>query len=150
MSTLIEGNWLPSADGDQRAVALYWRHYSARPTSTSSRAYLKFTGPGENMVLLTEPCDALYVWRIERFRKDGQGGVNCAVFRNEGPTLSSELIAEADELAWQRWPDVPRHFTYVCDSLIRSVNPGYCFKQAGWRTCGRNKDGRLTILERFP
>jgi hypothetical protein len=27
---------------------------------------------------------------------------------------------------------------------------GYCFKQAGWRACGRNADGRLTILELLP
>ena len=102
------------------------------------------------MALLTEWCDALFVWRHDLVpRLDGQSGCNCTVFRNESDTLSSELIKEADELAWNRWPG-ERHFTYVCDSLIRSVNPGYCFKQAGWRTCGRNKDGRLTILERLP
>jgi hypothetical protein len=32
--------------------------------------------------------------------------VNCAVFRNEGPVLSSDLILEAEELAWGRWPGV--------------------------------------------
>lgn len=71
------------------------------------------------------------------------------MFRNEGAGLSSDLIREADSLAWQRWP-VARHFTYVDDSKIQSRNPGYCFLQAGWRRCGRNADGRLTILEIYP
>jgi len=100
------------------------------------------------MVLLSQCGRALFVWlrnTVERY--DGQTGVNCTVFRNEGAGLSSELIQEADELAWQRWPGL-RHFTYVDDAKIRSSNPGYCFLQAGWRRAGRNMDGRLTILER--
>jgi hypothetical protein len=80
-------------------------------------------------------------------RLDNQTGVNCAVFRNEGAGLSSDLIREADELAWQRWPG-ERHFTYVWDEKVRSRNPGYCFLKAGWQRVGRNKDGRLTLLER--
>lgn len=100
------------------------------------------------MVLLTVTCDALFVWR--KFRSDdGQQGVNCAIFRNEGSVLSSELIKEACDLAWQRWPG-ERLYTYIADAKIRSVNPGACFKFAGWRVCGRNKDGRLTILELVP
>lgn len=38
---------------------------------------------------------ALWVWR--RFKSgDGQEGLNCAVFRNEGAVLSSDLILAAD------------------------------------------------------
>jgi hypothetical protein len=80
---------------------------------------------------------------------DGQRGVMCSVFRNEGAHRSSDLIREACELAWQRWPGA-RLFTYVADAKVRSTNPGYCFQVAGWRKCGRNKDGRLTILELLP
>ena len=29
---------------------------------------------------------------------------------------------------------------------IGSVNPGYCFKKAGWSQVGMNKDGRLILL----
>lgn len=102
------------------------------------------------MVLLTVNCDALFVWlRNTVARFDDQEGINCAVFRNEGSVLSSDLIREADDLAWQRWPGV-RHFTYVADEKIKSVNPGYCFLRAGWQRCGRNANGRLTILERLP
>ena len=89
---------------------------------------------------------ALFVWR--KF-KDGSGqqGINCAVFRNEGPELSSDLIKEADRIAFKKWPE-ERHYTYVNGAKMKGVNPGYCFKMAGWRECGKTKGG-LTILERL-
>jgi hypothetical protein len=144
----IDGNWVGIKDGDPRAVALFNRHYSAR--RGGDRIRYGMSGPGQTMTLLTIRCDALYIWlnnQVERY--DGQVGLNCTIFRNEGPVLSSELILEAEELAWQRWPGI-RLFTYVWDSKVESVNPGYCFKMAGWKTCGRNADGRLTILEKLP
>jgi len=102
------------------------------------------------MVLLTASCDALFVWHHPVMaRLSGQEGVNCTIFRNESPVLSSELIREACKLAWQRWPGA-RLFTYVADAKIRSTNPGACFKKAGWRRCGRNATGKLTILELLP
>ena len=143
----IDGNWIGIHDADPRGIALFQRHYSARHYTNGQRR-TKFVGPGEHMVLLTITGDALFVWR--KFISDAdQIGINCAIFRNEGPVLSSELILEAEELAWQRWPGI-RLFTYVWDSKVESVNPGYCFKVAGWKTCGRNADGRLTILEKLP
>ena len=144
----IDGNWVGIKDGDPRAVALFNRHYSAR--RGGDRIRYGMSGPGQTMTLLTVQCDALYIWlnnQVERY--DGQVGLNCTIFRNEGPILSSELILEAEALAWQRWPGI-RLFTYVWDSKVESVNPGYCFKMAGWKTCGRNADGRLTILEKLP
>lgn len=146
---MIDGNWLLSHKADQRAIGIYERHYSARHYA-DGRKRRQFCPPGETMVLLTATCDALFVWvrnRVERY--DHQGGVNCTVFRNEGGVLSSELIREACDLAWRRWPGA-RLFTYVADGKIRSTNPGACFKKAGWKRCGRNADGRLTILERLP
>lgn len=38
--------------------------------------------------------------------------------------------------------------TYVWDSKIASVNPGFCFKMAGWRAIGRSADGRKTLLHK--
>ncbi len=122
------------------------------------------------MVLLTVDTRALFVWHhmMDPDERDALGidkrreqrgntpskycggkervGVMCSVFRNEGLVLSSTLILEAMDLAWQRWPG-QRLFTYVWDAKVKSVNPGYCFKIAGWKVCGRNKDGRLTMLE---
>ena len=144
----IDGNWIGIKDGDPRAVGLFNRHYSVR--RGGDRIRYGMSGPGESMTLLTLRCDALFIWlynKVERY--DGQEGLNCTVFRNEGVILSSQLILEAEALAWRRWPG-KRLFTYVWDAKVASVNPGYCFKKAGWKPCGRNADGRLTILEKLP
>jgi len=61
--------------------------------------------------LLTVHCDALFVWR-KFLSADRQVGVNCAIFRNESPILSSTLILEAERLAHARWP-AERLYTYV-------------------------------------
>lgn len=152
---MIDGNWLAVRDGDARARALYLRHYSSKksrgdnPTGFVYGNHARFIGPGEHLVMLTHDARALFSWRAQRYRQDGQQGIECTIFRNEGAGLSSELIREACELAWLRWPG-ERLYTYVEDSKVASANPGYCFLMAGWRRCGRNADGRLTILERLP
>jgi hypothetical protein len=148
MSTMVAGHWLSVTKSDPRLVAMYAAHYSAAKNSATKDSWLRsgITGPCESMALLTEQCDAAFVWTLERVRHDGQDGVNCAVFRNTGAALSSDLIREADDLAWQRWPNEFRHFTYVDGSKVRSSNPGCCFLKAGWRRCGVSKGG-LLILE---
>ena len=145
MLSIVPGTWIAVSDGDARARALYLRHYSCRHYADNRRRTI-FVGPGEKMVLLTLECDALFVWR-KFISDDGQDGVNCAVFRNEGPKLSSALVLEAEQLAWQRWPN-ERLYTYVDPKKIRSTNAGYCFKAAGWRVCGHSQRG-LVILEKF-
>ena len=144
VATMLDCHWLPCKDGDRRALALFNRHYSKYHYADGRKPAL-FVGPGEKMVLLTVDCLALFVWR--KFQGDGQEGVNCAVFRNEGPILSSELIREASYWAEQRWPG-ERQYTYVKASAIQSSNPGYCFKVAGWKICGITKVNKLIILER--
>ncbi|MET0039094.1 MAG: hypothetical protein ABW041_02975 [Dehalococcoides mccartyi] len=137
--------WIPVKDGDERARALYRRHYSCYHYADGRKPCL-FVGPGEKMVLLNQDCTALFVWR--KFIDDsGQTGVNCAVFRNESNNLSSDMIREAQMLAWSRWPQ-ERLYTYVNPMRIRSTNPGYCFLQAGWQHEGKTKKG-LNILAIF-
>lgn len=154
MSMLPDMLWLPARDCDSRAYALFSRHYSASPYADGRRRdpsnpnRFSFVGPGEKMVLLTADCRALFVWR-KFISRDGQHGVNCAVFRNEGDELSSRLILEAEELAWGRWPGA-RLYTYVNSRKVQSANPGYCFKKAGWRACGFTKSKGLLILEKYP
>lgn len=139
--------WMEARDGDDGARALFHRHYSYRPYADGRQPKL-FVGPGEKQVLLTESGDALFVWR--KFRSgDGQVGVNCAVFRNEGDTRASDLILDAERIARSRWGNV-RLYTYVKAKAIRSPNPGYCFKMAGWRRCGITKRNRLLIFEKLP
>ena len=148
MSLCVTGNWIGVHDGDRRAVALYRRHYSAKSTVGWHQGG-RFCGPGKHNVFLTTDGLALWVWRLQTFRLDGQDGIECSIFRNEGPLRSSHLILEAEELAWRRWPG-QRLFTYVWPAKVKSVNPGYCFKVAGWKQCGWNADGRLIILEKLP
>lgn len=144
---MVDGHWLPAQDGDPRARWLFRRHYS-RSVYRDGRDPVLFVGPGEKMVLLTVDCLALWVWR--RFLDDsGQTGVNCAVFRNEGPVLSSVLVAEADRIAWGRWPG-ERLYTHVDPHRTRPKrDPGRCFRRAGWRPCKTTKRG-LVVLEVLP
>ena len=149
VSPLTGGYWCSVHDGDQRALALLKEHYSyRRRASGQPRGSPTFIGAGEKIVLLTLDCLALFGWHKATVKRySGEEGISCTVFRNTGPVLSSTLISEADELAWVRWPEESRHFTYVNARKIQSTNPGYCFKQAGWHTCGVSKGG-LVILER--
>lgn len=138
--------WLPVKDGDRRALALYLRHYSARHYK-DGRARNLFVGPGEKLVLMTFQCHALFVWR-KFISMDHQEGVSCSVFRNESTILSSTLVLEAMRHAWRKWPG-ERLYTYVDARKIKSTNPGYCFKRAGWSVCGTSRGG-LVILEVRP
>lgn len=146
------GYWLPVKDGDERAAAIYRRHYSCyayadnRRSNPMNRNRFLICGPGYKIILMTVDCAALFV-RRKFIDKSGQTGVNCAVFRNESSILSSELILEAEQIAWGRWPG-ERLYTYVNETKIKSANPGYCFKVAGWKPCGYTKVNHLLILEK--
>lgn len=131
-------------DGDPTVRTIFNRHYSRRHYKDGRQPKL-FVGPGEKMVLRTVDATAICVWR--KFIDDAQPqqhGVNCAVFRNEGPHLASLLLAGAMIEAWSRWPG-ERLYTYVDSRKIRSTNPGYCFLKAGWVREGHTKGG-LRIL----
>jgi hypothetical protein len=135
--------WEQIRDGDKNGLELYERHYSAYRYKDGRERKL-FVGPGEKLVLMTEDRDALFVWR-KFIDRSGQNGVNCAAFRNESGVRSSDLIKEAVKLGRKRWPG-ERFYTYVNPKKIKSSNPGYCFKAASWKFCGKTKSG-LIILE---
>lgn len=141
------GHWTVARDGDADCLALFERHYSCKEYK-DGRIRRLFCGPGQKLVLVTPDLKALFVWR--KFKDDsGQEGVNCAVFRNEGAGLSSELILEAERWAWDRWPAETRLYTYVNGKRIQSKNPGYCFIKAGWKRLPyKTKWNKLTILEK--
>jgi len=156
------GNWQFIRDGNPHGRWLYERHYSASKSQSTRRTRRPalFVGPGEKLVLMTSDGLALFVWR--KFIDDtGQTGVNCAIFRNEGyrEATSSELILEAEQIAWTRWPGA-RLYTFVNDKKILSINPGYCFKKAGWKLvrdigpwCGKRPlrtESGLLIFEKLP
>lgn len=140
--------WVEVRDGDVGAQLLFNRHYS-KYHYRDGRKVNPFVGPGQRIVLVNWERTAMLVWR-KFIDKSGQKGVNCSVFRNENHNLkSSELILAAEEIAWRRWPD-ERLYTYVNPRAVKSANPGYCFKMAGWSLCGVTKTRKLLILEKLP
>ena len=123
------GYWIPASSADPMLSRMYERHYSCKQRK---RRNVRFVGPGECMVLRTVEWDAMWSWRLSRYRQDGRYGVECSIFRNEGRKLSSDLIREAVTWARKRWPG-ERLFTFVNAEVVASPNPGACFRHAGWR-----------------
>lgn len=128
-----DGLWMPTRDGDPTCRVIFDRHYSRR-RYRDGRSPKLFAGPGEKLVLRTVAGDAIAVWRrfIDECPYAPSDGVNMAVFRNEGPVMSSTLIRAAVDWAWRRWPGRPL-YSYVDGAAVRSTNPGFCFLAAGWR-----------------
>jgi len=81
---------------------------------------------------------------------NGLDGWTCTIFRNESNRKSSQMILAAEkalkQLASSCGPD--GMLTYVWDKKVRSDNPGYCFKKAGWAVIGRSKDNKKTLLQK--
>lgn len=149
---MISGmNWYPSTKFDPRVVGLYARHYSSKVNGGTIPGWLRcgVAAPGESMTLMTTDCSALFLWLKQEYRADDQYGVNCAIFRNEGNRLSSDLIREAAVLAWSRWPG-ERLYTFVDPKEIKSTNPGYSFMAAGWHRLKERTTRGLVILELVP
>lgn len=142
--------WVRIRDGNEAAFELFSRHYTFRKwRQRDGKNAKRFIGPGERIVLLTRCRKALFVWLHEKWRMDKQIGICCTVFRNESDILSSKLIKEAMLWAAEKWPR-ERLFTFVNGTKIKSHNPGYCFKKAGWRHCGYTQAKGLHILEYLP
>jgi hypothetical protein len=135
---------LPMFDGlvktthfDPEMSMLADRHYSRRTVGTR-----QFTYAGRKLVLRDCAGDVLFVWMwpFDELRMDNQTGYNCAIFRNESKRRSSEIILEAERHAFEKWgPN--RFYTYVNPKKIKSANPGFCFKKAGWKHIGQSKSG---------
>lgn len=153
LNGIFGDGWFDMLDGNDECRAVFDRHYS-RYFYADGRKPKLFVGPGEKMVLLCDDGPALFVWR-KFISKDGQDGLNCAVFRNEGERKSSDLIRLAMARAFERWP-MQRLFTYVDPrqvgtTLIRNHPTwGFCFIKAGWRFCGWTKVRKLMIFEWLP
>ena len=116
-------------------------HYS-RQTPGSPQ----FMPPGETLVLRNFEGTILFGWVSQQFRADGESGICCSIFRNESRRLSSEVIREAEDWAISEW-DAHRLFTYVDPAKVKSANPGYCFKRAGWKFVRRTKDGKHILAK---
>lgn len=120
------------------AAALADRHYSREKIGSP-----QVGGPGYAIILVTPDeravwiskrhDEALFEGRRSRTTADGFRGYRCAMFRNESGQVASDLIRAAVELTEREWGLSPHGWmTYVDRTRVRSVNPGYCFKRAGW------------------
>lgn len=138
--------WESVKDGNPIAAALFEEHYSKHHYADGRKPKL-FVGPGEKMVLLGKDHMGLFVWR-KFISMDRQQGLNNCIFINNGPQLASDIILQAESIALERWPGI-RFFTYVNPKKVKSPNPGYCYKCAGWTLCGRTKKRKYLILEKL-
>lgn len=128
-------------------------HYSRRTPGSKT-----FTGVGQEIVLVTECGRA--VWACirqktpmavgtgrSRHRRDDAAKATDAkaryvwrnmIFRNLGAGLSSDLIRSALAMTYVEWAhrygELPseRLRTEIDLKAVKSRNPGYCYKVAGW------------------
>lgn len=166
--------WLLSSSSDRRALDVVdgtgmhegkGPHYSRRTPGSKT-----FTGVGQEIVLVTDCGRA--VWACirqktpmavgsgrSRHRKDDATKQTDAkarylwcnmMFRNLGAGLSSELIREATDMTYREWLKrygvIPaeRLRTEIDVTHVRSTNPGYCYRRAGWER-GETKRGKLFL-----
>ena len=149
MSGSTPNVWVPVKDADSRAIGLYRRHYTYPPSRLKKAFRLRFAGPGEYLMLLTRGSDAIFVWRLFRENKRAEPrGVTCSIFRNESEHLSSQMILHAEAWALTSWPEAKWLYTYVDPKKVRSPNPGYCFKVAGWKLGPPSKSGLISLWKR--
>jgi hypothetical protein len=123
--------WEMRTGYDPAAISLANRHYSRRDPNAS-----QIGGIGRRLVLVT-PCErAVWItrWPLVEMAYDKLDAWRCAMFRNEGAGLSSDLIRAAMELTASVWDERPADgwITWVDTAKTPGPNHGYCFKQAGW------------------
>jgi hypothetical protein len=143
MMFLFEAGLIQTNQYDRECRLLADRHYSRRTVGAS-----QFLPSGRKLVLRdTEGLVVFgWLWPEQQYRADGQSGFNCTIFRNESPRLSSEIILEAEAMAVEKWgPN--RGYTYVNPRAVKSTNPGYCFKRAGWRFAGISTKGLHLLVK---
>lgn len=158
LNLLSDYDFYSVRDGNRIALDIANRHYSriwkrgnygaTQPKWPQGKNSNRFVGPGQRLILLGRNYDWLFVWLKSKYRKDNQNGVNCILFRNEGNELSSKIILKCESI-WDEVKGVERKFTYINANLIKSTNPGYCFKKAGWCQAGISQRG-LILFEKLP
>ncbi len=139
------GLLMPVGRCDPLVVELANRHYSRKRPANAVGS------PARSLVLRDFAGTVAFVWTWPRdgYRRDGQTGANCEMFRNESGWRSSDLIIAAEAWVRHAWPGVGRCFTYVDATRVRSPNPGYCFLRAGWHRVGRSRSGKILLTKDF-
>jgi hypothetical protein len=123
--------------GDPECLDLADRHYSRQKIGSN-----QFMPPGKTLVLRNYEGTFVFGWLWQSERDDKQEGYNCSIFRNESKRLSSEIILEAEQKAFDYWgPN--RLFTYINPEKLSTKKRrgwefcpwpvGRCFLLAGWK-----------------
>jgi hypothetical protein len=143
--------WQRVTKFDPRAVILADRHYSRRKIGSR-----QFMPPGETVILLSDDAMAVFGWWRPHPASgikamNGLDGWTCTIFRNESNELSSKMILAAEQYLLNLGVSIGKSgfITYVYDKKIRSSNPGFCFKMAGYKVTGRSKDNKKTLLQKL-
>lgn len=145
--------WALTNRADPAVARMADDHYSRK-----AKGSRQFHPPGQSVVLYVPGPEwpfraaASWVWwrpmpwKAHRY-DPYDGWWNCSLFCNEGAGLSSVLITAAIPWALAAW-GLPTHGfdTYVWPEKVRSPNPGFCYKVAGWQTGGWSKDGKKRRL----
>jgi hypothetical protein len=123
---------------DPEMAALADRHYSRKTIGAR-----QFMGNGRKIVIRNTSGSIVFgwMWPDAEKRLDRLEGFQCTIFRNESDRISSQIILECERIIVSVWGS-NQAYTYVDPGKIYSVNPGYCFKKAGWKTI-RNQDGSV-------
>jgi hypothetical protein len=148
-------HWRLSHRADVRALPIADRHYNRQKVGSP-----QFVPPGRCIVLLSKDADALWTssWPFAEFVKHAWAGawIN-TMFRNEGSTLSSDLILEAIAITRSVWSDTPAlgMVTFIDPKKVKPTIRrgqaiyGYCYMKAGFKHVGFTKGG-LWVWQLLP
>ena len=127
--------------GDLGVRALADRHYTRKHPGKGT-----WWSPALTLCLTNAERTVVFAWQWPKteFRRDGQEGYNCVLFRNESERLASDIILEAEAMVVATWGP-GRAYTYVDAIKIQSSNPGYCYLKAGWMRIGISKSGKVLL-----
>jgi len=135
--------WQLSWRADPQSVKVADRHYNRQKIGSP-----QFVPPGSCLVFVTADRRALWVSSLpkaEFVKHAWPGAIINSLFRREGgPILASDLIRAAVAATRAEWEPPPLGMvSFVDRSKVRSTNPGYCYRMAGFKRVGRTKGGLL-------
>lgn len=145
--------WQPSHRADQEARVIADRHYNRQKVGAP-----QFVPPGRCMVLKTPAAFWVTSFPFAKYVKhEWAGAWTCTAFRNEGTTLSSDMIREAVARTVQYHLDTPSWnadpmphlgmISFVDPTKTRHKrDPGRCFRKAGFIPVGYTKQDNLVAL----
>jgi hypothetical protein len=114
--------------------------------------------PGERLAFVTEDKKAGWITtrqKPETVKHAWPGALVNSFFRNEGPTLSSELVRAAVALTVDIWGPLPARgiITFIDAEKTKRrrskrARPGACYHHAGWREIGVTGGGARSFRAR--